>query len=371
MKRLATVLAALAVLTPRWAAAQDWGVSWLPVLVPSANEFPFIALGLDYSKMAPYEAPYPSDGAFVAGAGATFKGSWFINTRFRAPGLIPKWRFDVHARAIQQNRFGYYGIGNATTFDPAVAGASPDFYRVRWNQYSGQVEVSREIIGPLRASLAGRWQRTEFRPLSAASQFALDAQGQTVVNDDASARLSVMVDTRDTEYNTQRGVFLEVGAKAGTGGDGYTWVYGSLSGFLSPREGTVIGVRLAGAAAGGTPPLSQRFEFNTWERDRLSYGGRFTNRGFPDPRFGGESVAMGNVDLRHDLLNLGDLGAITLMLFGDAGRVYEMEAFTLSDLHWGAGGGFALRVLRSNVWTFNFSGGSEGFRFLFGSGWMF
>ena len=371
MRHVRRALATVALVFPTVLQAQDWGVSWLPILVPSANEFPFIALGVDYSKKAPYEAPYISDGALIAGAGVTFKGSWFASVRFRAPGLISKWRFDIRVKAIQQKRLGYYGVGNQTTDTAAISNGVPDFFRVQWNQYLGQVEATRQLVGPLRVSLAGRVQYTAFKPLSNASLFSIDFGGQTVSGTDASARLSLMLDTRDTEYNTQKGILLEAGGKAGSGGDGYTWAYTSLSGFVSPREGTVIGVRIAGAAAGGTPPLSERYEFNTWEKDRISYGGRFTNRGFPDARFGGESLAFGNLDLRHDLLNLGDLAAVTLMLFGDAGRVYEDESFTLNDLKWGAGGGCAIRILRSNIWTFNFSGGSEGFRFLFGSGWMF
>jgi len=371
MKRLGTGLVVMTILLPGVLRAQDWGISWLPILVPASNEFPFIALGADYSVPAPYEAPYISNGALSGAAGVTFKGSWFAAVRFRAPGLVRKWRFDVRAKAIRANRFGYFGVGNETTYDKDLGKQEPNFYRVSRSLYLGQVEVSRQLVGPLWAALAGRVQHTDFEPLSGLSRFGLDAGGETVSESDASARLTLVVDTRDTEYNTQKGVFLEVGGKVASGGDGYTWVYTNLSGFVTPREGTVIGVRIAGGTTDGTPPLSQRFEFNSWEQDRISFGGRFTNRGFPDSRFAGESVVLGNVDLRHDLLNLGDLGAITLMVFGDAGRAFEDEDFTLDNLHWGAGGGFALRLLRSNLWTFNFSGGSEGFRFLFGWGWMF
>lgn len=371
MKRLGVSILIMTALLPGASTAQDWGISWLPILVPASNEFPFIALGADYSVPAPYEAPFVSNGALSGAAGVSFKGSWFAGARFRAPGLVRKWRFDVRVKAIREKRFGYYGIGNETTFDKDLAKQESNFYRVSRSLYYGQAEASRQLVGPLWAALAGRVQQTEFQPLSGLSRFGIDAGGRTVSETDASARLSLVLDTRDTEYNTQKGVFLETGGKVATGGEGYTWIYTNLAGFASPREGTVIGVRVAGGTADGTPPLGQRFEFNSWEQDRLSYGGRFTNRGFADPRFGGKSVVMGNVDVRHDLLNLGDLGAITLMVFGDAGRVFEDESFTLENLHWGAGGGFALRLLRSNLWTFNFSGGSEGFRFLFGWGWMF
>ena len=87
MKRLATGVLTMTVLLPGALRAQDWGISWLPIMVPSSNEFPFIALGADYSAPAPYEAPYLSNGSLSGAAGVTFKGSWLAGFRFRAPGL--------------------------------------------------------------------------------------------------------------------------------------------------------------------------------------------------------------------------------------------------------------------------------------------
>ena len=44
---------------------------------------------------------------------------------------------------------------------------------------------------------------------------------------------------------------------------------------------------------------------------------------------------------------------------------------TTEDLKVGGGGGIALRILRSTIFTFNFAGGPDGFNFEVGSGWMF
>jgi hypothetical protein len=53
--------------------------------------------------------------------------------------------------------------------------------------------------------------------------------------------------------------------------------------------------------------------------------------------------------------------------------VFERESFriTTDDLKVGGGGGVALRILRSTIFTFNFAGGPDGFNFEVGSGWMF
>ena len=85
MKHIGTCVMVMMALLPGALRAQDWGMSWLPILVPSSNEFPFIALGADYSVPAPYEAPYVSNGALSGAAGVTFNG-------FKAFGKDPSCR---------------------------------------------------------------------------------------------------------------------------------------------------------------------------------------------------------------------------------------------------------------------------------------
>ncbi len=370
--RFRHLLAVLALVAPGTLQAQDWSFGWFPNLLPTANEFPLITLGINYNKLADYYDPYTQSGHFQATAAASFKGSWRGQARFRAPGLWPGWRLDAWALADRAKRFGYYGLGNDSQFDQAVFDQASDFYRVQRTIFAGQVEIARTITGPLRAAVAGRIQRNEFSPLDGPSIYG-NQVGAELAETDGSGRVSLVLDTRDTEYRTQTGVYLETGAKAGTGGDGYGWFYGIGKVFVSPREGTVIGLRIAGGGATGTPPLSQSFEFNTAETmNRWSYGGQFTNRGMADARYAGSGLAFGNLEARHDLLSLGDLGAITLLAYADAGRVYGPgESFTLDDLRISGGGGAALRFLRSNVWTFNFSGGPDGFQFHLTWGWVF
>ena len=77
--------------------------------------------------------------------------------------------------------------------------------------------------------------------------------------------------------------------------------------------------------------------------------------------------------MRHDLINAGDYGAVTLIAFLDAGRVFENEPFklTFDGMKVGGGGGVALRVWSFTTLTFNFAGGPDGFNFTAGSGWSF
>jgi hypothetical protein len=101
-------------------------------------------------------------------------------------------------------------------------------------------------------------------------------------------------------------------------------------------------------------------------------GGQYSHRGLDYGRFVGRGTLFGNLEVRHDLLPFGDLGAVTLLGFLDVGRVFDEDfRLTTEDLKVGGGGGFAIRVLRSSVLTFNFAGGPDGFQFSLGNGWMF
>jgi outer membrane protein assembly factor BamA len=213
---------------------------------------------------------------------------------------------------------------------------------------------------------------TRFTTLPGQSLFQSDF-GPELKENDVSGRVALVYDTRDVEYNTHQGVLLEAGAQVGSGGDGYTRLYTVLRGYVSPREGTVIAARLAASGMGGTPTLNARYIIPAWEDQISVLGGQYSHRSFDTGRFAGTGVLFGNLEVRHDLLSLGDLGAITLLGFVDAGRVFEGENFriTTGGLKVGGGGGVGIRVLRSTIFTLNFAGGPDGFNYSLGSGWMF
>jgi hemolysin activation/secretion protein len=135
----------------------------------------------------------------------------------------------------------------------------------------------------------------------------------------------------------------------------------------------VLAARLGASGTGGTPTLDAQYTIPGWEKEILVLGGQYSHRALDTGRLAGRHVLFGNFEVRHDLLSLGDLGAITLIGFVDAGRVFEGENFklTTSDLKVGGGGGLGLRILRSTIFTFNFAGGPDGFNYSVGSGWMF
>ena len=194
-----------------------------------------------------------------------------------------------------------------------------------------------------------------------------------------------MVDTRDAEFVPGNGVLLEAGVLAGTDGIDtsvqddapramYQGAYLNLRGYVSPREGTVVAGRFAMRGLSSGAAFSAKYMMPGWERDLTVMGGVESHRGYIKGRFGGRGVLLGGLEVRHDLLNAGDFGAISVLGFVDGGRVFEfVENVKLSTREWemAYGGGVALRILRSAVLTFNFAGGGDGFTFSTGTGWTF
>ncbi len=370
----------LLVRAPRLAAQEEesqsqspWRTSYFPYLSGKANDGPVFSARIRYWQPAEYEARTTYTAALDAAAGVSFRGTRYAAVRFRAPGLWKDWRLDASLVAERLARFGYFGLGNDTEHDRDLVGEdTPFLFRVRRIRYEGRVEVTRRIRGPFQVALRADIGQVRFTTLPGPSAFVNDF-GDGLEEDDVSGRLALIYDTRDNEFNTLRGVLAEAGTQVGSGGDGYSRLYGVVRGYYPLREGTVVAARIAGSGMGGTPPLNARFDLPTWNEQVPVLGGEYSHRSFDTGRFAGKGVLFGNLEVRHDVLPFGDLGALTLIAFLDAGRVFEGESFRLTtqDLHVGGGGGIALRLLRSTIFTFNFAGGPDGFNFSVGNGWMF
>ena len=378
---LSAVLTSLLARAPALAAQEGedrepgspWRTSYFPFFSGMANDGPVISARLRYWQPAEYEERTTNTAALEGSTGVSFRGTRYAAVRFRAPGLWKDWRLDASLVAERLARFGYFGVGNDTEYDKDRVGeATPFLFRVRRIRYEGRVEVTRRVQGPFHVALRTDVGQVRFTTLPGPSTFD-DDFGAVLEQDDVSGRLALIYDTRNNEFNTVRGVFAEAGAQVGSGGDGYTRLYGVVRGYLPLREGTVVAARILASGMGGTPPLYARSDLPTWNDQVPILGGEYSHRSFDTGRFVGKGTLLGNLEVRHDVLPFGDLGAITLLAFLDAGRVFEEESFRLTadDLHVGGGGGIGLRILRSTIFTFNFAGGPDGFNFSVGNGWMF
>jgi hypothetical protein len=351
-----------------------WRTSYFPYLAGGTNDGPVLAFRVRHWQPAEYEDRVTANGALNADVGLTPRGSRHAYVQFRAPQLLKGWRLDTKAAAVREVRFGYFGLGNDAEYNrDAVTDAQPFLYRVRRTRYRATAEITRRLgEGPLQLALMGDVEDAKFTTLPGPSVFAADA-GSELDQTDISGRLALVYDTRDNEYNTHQGLLLEAGAQVGSGGDGYTRLYTILRGYLTVREGTTFAARLGAGGMGGTPSLDALYSIPAWEKEIPVLGGQYSHRSLDTGRLAGRHVLFGNFEVRHDLLAFGDLGAVTLLGFVDAGRVFEGENFklTTSDLRVGGGGGIAFRILRSTIFTLNLAGGPDGFNYSVGNGWMF
>ncbi len=351
-----------------------WRTSYFPYLTGAANDGPALMGRVRYWQPANYEDRVTATAALSLDAGLTSRGSRGITAQFRAPLLWEGWRLFALAGADRLVRYGFFGLGNQTVYDKdAVNDAQPFFYRVRRTRYRGVVEVTRRLRGPLQVALQANAEQIRFTSLPGPSVFVDQVPSGELEQNDVAGRLALVYDTRDNEYDTHQGLLLEAGTQVGSGNDGYTRQYAILRGYVQVREGTVVALRLAGSGMGGRPTLNARFTLPGWENPIPVLGGEYSHRSLDTGRLSGKGTLFGNLEVRHDLLPFGDLGAVTLLAFVDAGRVFEQESFSLTTQHMkvGGGGGFALRILRSTIFTFNFAGGPDGFNFSVGNGWMF
>jgi outer membrane protein assembly factor BamA len=378
MRIMAIVLLALLsgerVLAQEEESAIPWRTSYFPYLSGGSNDGPVLNFRVRYWQAAEYDDRVTANAALNAEAGITPRGGRHGYVEFQAPQLLEGWRFQAKAGAKREVRFGYFGLGNDTEHNKdAVTDAQPFLYRMRRTRYRGQLEVTRHLNGPFMIAVLGDVEGARFTSLPGPSLFATDFGPGELRQDDVSGRFALIYDTRDNEFNTHQGLLLEAGTQVGSGGDGYTRLYTVLRGYLTVREGTVLAARIAASGTGGTPSLDARYTIPAWEREIPVLGGQYSHRSLDTGRLAGRHTLFGNLEVRHDLLAFGDLGAITLLGFVDAGRVFETENFklTTNDLKVGGGGGVALRILRSSIFTFNLAGGPDGFNYSVGSGWMF
>jgi outer membrane protein assembly factor BamA len=360
-------------------------LSYYPYVTGASNDGLALAFRIRLWEPAPYEDRVTALSSLSADVGSTIRGSRFAIARFRAPRLSQHWRLNSLLQANREVRYGYFGLGNTIEVNNDLAtDAQPFLYRVIRTRYQGQVEVTRRLHGPFQVALLADVTRAIFTALPGASVFRATLNTDQLTETDRSLRLALVYDTRDNEYNTHRGLLFEVGGQLGRGGgdyaerigetgSGYNRLYAVLRGYYPIREGTVVSARLVGSGLSGTPPLNSRFAIPAWEDEIEVVGGNESQRALDEGRLTGTGALFGNLEVRHDLLNLGDSGAVTIIGFADAGRVFERQKFrlTLSGMEVGGGVGLGVRVLRSTVFALNFATGSDGFNFTIQSGWMF
>lgn len=311
---------------------------------------------------------------FAIEGGASPSGSRFVALMVDMPRLAKGWRVAADIRLERNNRFGAFDrVPGTGELDVAPDGS---YHRARRVRTGARVELTRVIAGPLSLALSGATSSTDWTRLPPGMiDVPTSGAGASGSADesDAVARIGLVFDLRDREFEPQKGVLLEAGAYAGSFGEGYTGGYAIGSGFINPRFGTVVALRAGGRSVSAESPLDARYTIPAWENPLIALGGPETHRALDIGRYAGQGVLFGSVELRQVMIDGGDMLGIYGLAFLDAGRSFEREEFriTTEDLKVGGGIGVAIRILRANVFNITAARGPDGTKVMVGSGWMF
>lgn len=349
-----------------------WLLSYYPLVGGGLGGGPVVVARVRYFQPSPYEerSTYRADVTVEGGLG--LHGSRYFQTRLRAPLLTPNLRVNARVGARRNTRENFFGLGNETVLENDLPEEERLRYRVQETRYQFLADVTHRITGPFLVAVGGGVEHTRYVPLAGTTLFG-STFGDEEVGTDALIGGTLVLDTRDNEYDPRNGMVVETGLHYGSGGDGYSRFYGMARGYKMLGVRTQVAARIGATQLYGEPPLSARYELPAWEDVLGMYGGSSTNRGLRSSRYLGTGALFGNVELRRELFTSKNAAAASLILYVDAGRVFEGEKvrLTADALHVGAGAGIALRILRSTSIVFDVARGSDGIRFNIGSGWAF
>jgi hypothetical protein len=358
--------------TLRTGYRSPWLLSYFPYVGGGAGGGP-VAIGrVRYFQPAIWQDRVTYRADLVGEVGVGLHGSHLARVSASAPLLAPGWRATAEAHAIRNTRANFYGLGNETERNDARLDADEFSYQTHHTSYAGSAEISRQLHGPLWIAAGGGVSHDRFYALSSGSEFAL-AFGDRATDTDVNGKVELVLDTRDNEFDPLRGVVAEAGVQQGSGGDGYTRLFGMVRGYYDLSDATVLAARVAASDIHGTPPLATLLTLPTWESPVEVYGGSHTNRGLDGQRFTGTGVLMGSAEVRQYLTTIKHAVTIGVVGFVDAGRVFQGERLRLTtdDLAVSGGGGLVLMLLRGNTAVFNVAQGPDGIEVSVSGGWAF
>ncbi|MEA2747686.1 MAG: hypothetical protein QOI41_1829 [Myxococcales bacterium] len=285
--------------------------------------------------------------------------------RLDEPHLLGgKLRIDTRASFQRTINAEYFGLGNATVAEPPP-GATTAGRRYQYVQQEARVRaIARIHTGTLVDIAIGANVRYEAPDLYAGSKLADDATSSRpgfspLVLGTKPAVLGglaagVIVDTRDTEFVTTRGIFYQAGIGA-TAGTAEKIGYGNASAVLShyaPIVGPFIfASRVVASFEFGNVPFYDLQQGGTFEPQYL-LGSESGVRGVPIGRYAGLVKVVGNIEIRSVLPRFrlfGQRFRFGTTTFFDGGRVWSDYSYNPAadgrklGLKFGVGGGIFLQ----------------------------
>jgi outer membrane protein assembly factor BamA len=367
------------VIPGRGEAQRFWKETIYPLPYVSAADG--LWLSGHYGRWSPIgfvERPEPYLAAINLDAGWSTQGSYVFTADFQAPGWWDGWRLGLTVSIARANRLGYFGLGNDAPYvaDSTEGAGHRYFYHVSRSQRLLRLTLQRRLAGPLRAFVGGSLTSTDYRVLPDESVFRRDVTAGVIDSSafplaDPAARVGIVFDTRDHEIDPHQGLF---GEALYTAGNGYHRLTASGRAYIRPAEKLTFALRLAGEDVRGSAPLTALTTMESSERPAATMGGYTSLRGYYENRWAGPGKLLGNVEARYALIWAPTLLEVKLVLFYEAGRVFDVgEAwrFTTEGLHSCGGVELAGRFQRNTLIVVGAGAGNEGVRFQLEVGWSF
>lgn len=366
---------------------KGWELSWVPALNFDADEGFGAGVAIELYNygvgVRPYRFTFQPTVLFTSG------GRRDATAFFDAPELLPGgWRMSGFAGLERQIAQPYYGIGNATAYDPILeTPPNPYFYRFGRARLRASADFQHRIGGTLaRILLGGGAARSTYdlTPRDSgttllASQLAGQTPDAQIVN---YLRAGIIWDTRDQEIGPQRGTWAEllvqgVSRKLGSTQEFTRWTT-SVRQYVPIAQRLTFAQRLVAQGISGDAPFDELSTIQSSFKQQEGLGGSSSIRGVPKDRYIGKALFLSNSELRWRATEFSLLGRrsfLALSAFADAGRVWSDRfdvSTTLSDLHVGYGGGVRIGLGPSFIVATDVGHSSESTAAVYvGLGWMY
>jgi hypothetical protein len=319
----------------------------------------------------------------------TTKGRRDITVFFDAPALMNNgWRVTAFFGGEQQLAQPYYGVGNATVYDPSAELApNPYFYRFGRERLRLTADVQHRLgSSAAKILVGGGVSRSTFDLTphdSGTTLLFAQLAGTTPAPERVNyLRTGLLWDTRDQEIGPHKGTWAEALVQRVSKGLGATEDFTRWT--TTARQYVPLGGRLTFAqrvivqGIEGTPTFDELATIQSSYKQQEGLGGSGSIRGVPTDRYIGKALLLSNSELRWHAtdfqLHRRD-AHLWLSAFVDAGRVWSdhidlSQAF--DDLHAGYGGGVRLGLGPSFTIATDVGHSNESSAAVYiGLGWMY
>jgi hypothetical protein len=366
---------------------KGWEISGVPALNFDADEGFGIGAALELYNYGSGVRPY----RFTVQPTLliTSEGRRDLTVFFDAPALLAEgWRMTAFAGSERQLAQPYYGVGNATVYDPQLENAPNSyFYRFGRARLRASTDFQRRIGRSSARMLVGAGvSRSTFDITPYDSGTTLLASQTGGLTPPATRtnylRTGVLWDTRDQEIGPHRGTWAEaivqrVDTRLGATEDFTRWTT-IIRQYVPVSSRIVFAQRIVAQGIEGDAPFDELATIQSSFKQQEGLGGSGSIRGIPKDRYIGKALFLSNSELRWRAVDFGLFGRssfLALSGFADAGRVWtdRFDASTmLSDLHVGYGGGLRLGFGPSFIVATDVGHSSESSAAVYGGlGWMY